>query len=406
MCSIYGFVGRNPDFDIFDGIRNSARDRGRDGGEVEVYDFNNGVVAALGNWRATPTTEPTDVEYQPYGGVVHNGTISNDRELGNREGDVDSKVLPKVLDRRTLPQFAESLNRLKGSYALAATVPGMKTVYVAVNYKPLHYVRIRETTYFSSMERHFDGVLPFGHRACEVPPYTAMDLRSGLSIPLRQKPRTHRTLVVCSAGLDSTAAATLHKRRGDEVCLLHFLYGCHAERREAMLIPKIAEYLGCSYRILTIDPDIVAGSALTTTEGGIAGGVEGAEYAHEWVPARNLMMVSFAAAYAEAQGYNIISLGANLEEAGAYPDNEEQMYILLNRVLDNAVQNGYKLRIELPFGSYMKHEIVKKGVQMNAPFHLTWSCYKGGDKHCGECGPCYMRKTAFARNGLVDPVFA
>lgn len=58
----------------------------------------------------------------------------------------------------------------------------------------------------------------------------------------------------------------------------------------------------------------------------------------------------------------------------------------------------------MPVGNLVKHEIVKMGLQIGAPLHLTWSCYEGGDKHCGKCGPCYMRKTAFEINGVKDPV--
>jgi len=136
----------------------------------------------------------------------------------------------------------------------------------------------------------------------------------------------------------------------------------------------------------------------------IADGIAGAEYAHEWVPARNLVMLSTAVAYAEAHNYGYIYLGTNLEEASVYPDNEEQFILDFNNLLYGAVQNGVKIEIKTPLGGLMKHEIVLFGLECNAPFHLTWSCYKGGEKHCGKCGPCFMRRTAFERNGLVDPV--
>lgn len=66
--------------------------------------------------------------------------------------------------------------------------------------------------------------------------------------------------------------------------------------------------------------------------------------------------------------------------------------------------NGKYVCVDTPVGNLMKHEIVKFGRKYNAPFELTWSCYRNGDKACGHCGPCFMRQTAFQRNGLVDPV--
>jgi 7-cyano-7-deazaguanine synthase len=146
-------------------------------------------------------------------------------------------------------------------------------------------------------------------------------------------------------------------------------------------------------------------SPLLNADAAISKGVEGAEYAHEWVPARNLVMLSVATAYAEANGFNVIALGNNLEESGAYPDNEEQFTIQFDSLLPMAVHDGYEVRVVAPVGTLMKHEIVKLGLELGTPFKETWSCYKGGLKHCGECGPCFMRRTAFERNGTTDPVF-
>lgn len=142
-----------------------------------------------------------------------------------------------------------------------------------------------------------------------------------------------------------------------------------------------------------------------SSAGPVAGAVAGAEWAHEWVPARNLLMLSWAAAFAEANDYHHIALGNNLEEAGAYPDNEEELTTLFGDLLPNAVQNGYGLNVLSPVGNLMKHEIVRVGLEIGAPYHLTWSCYLDGERHCGHCGPCFMRRTAFERNGARDPVF-
>ncbi len=90
----------------------------------------------------------------------------------------------------------------------------------------------------------------------------------------------------------------------------------------------------------------------------------------------------------------------------SYPDNEPEFINRLNQVMPYAVHLPYKLSINMPVGNMMKREIVKKGLEIGAPLHLTWSCYESGDYHCGTCGPCYMRKTAFKMNNTCDPVFA
>jgi 7-cyano-7-deazaguanine synthase len=406
MCSIFGAVGTDIDLDLLDSIREHARDRGRDGGNMVRYALRDGH-AFLGNWRATPTPEVEVGPLQPYNGLVHNGTIANDRDLGGHEGEIDSQVLSRVLDRTNLSSFRDSLARVVGSYALA--VVNQETVLAAVNYKPLHFWApsgAGEAVYFSSMERHLLPYMPYGQRPVQVPPYSVIDLRTGESLEL---PRNYeqRAVVICSAGLDSTTVATMLVRQGFQVCLLHFRYGCRAQTREAALIPRLAVELGASYEILDLPyTKLSGGSPLLDQAKDIAGSIEGAEYAHEWVPARNLVLMSIASAFAEANGFHVIALGNNLEESGSYPDNEEQMTILLDRVMDYAVQNGYNLRVTQPVGHLMKHEIVALGLKLGAPYRHTWSCYEGGDRHCGRCGPCFMRKTAFERNGTQDPVFA
>jgi 7-cyano-7-deazaguanine synthase len=370
---------------------------------MERFSLSGGLVAYLGNWRATPTTEMELGQLQPYDGLVHNGTIANDKELGGLDGEIDSQVLARVLNRTNLQKFTDSLTKVKGSYAIALV--SRDTVWAACNYKPLHYwIDDHETLYFSSMARHFEGVVPFGQSPVQLTPYSTIDFLTGKTLPI---PRTaaKRAVVVCSGGLDSVTVAAKMRSDGYEVCLLHFRYGCLAETRESSLIPLIAERLGAEYKFLSL-PEYSRGSSSLFSDGsGIAEAVAGAEYAHEWVPARNLNMLSAAVAYAESNGYHVVALGNNLEESGSYPDNEEQMTVMLNAIMPYAVQNGYEMRIVSPVGHLMKHEIVKLGLSLEAPYDLSWSCYRGGNRHCGNCGPCYMRQTAFERNSAADPVF-
>lgn len=390
-----------------EGLREAAKDRGRDGGRLERFELDNrlrfGAEVFLGNWRATPTPELEDGDLQPYDGLVHNGTIANDKELGIQPGEIDSQVLARILNRSSLTAFAESLQRVKGSYAIAAV--SKETVFLATNYKPIHYWADGDrAVYFSSLERHFEGVLPFGQRPVELPPYSAIDLLSkeGVALPREDG---GSTLVVASAGLDSTVVANHLSLKGRQVRLLHFRYGCRAETREAERIPRIAEAIGVDHAFVDLPYHFAKESPLLQEGSEIAGGVEGAEFAHEWVPARNLVLLSMATAYAEALGFHRIALGNNLEEAGAYPDNEEQFTLHFDRLLPYAVQNGYRVQLEAPVAHLMKHEIVALGAREQAPLGDTWSCYRGGERHCGECGPCFMRREAFRRNDLEDPVF-
>lgn len=398
MCSICG--GTRLD-EIAWRLFKEAQDRGRD--YSNLFHRNGSWLC---NHRAVPTTEVENAEFnQPFGSdfkIVHNGTIANDKELGNSEGMIDSYVLSKVLDFSNVGTLVESLTKIKGSFAVAVMKPNGQ-FFLACNYKPLFYAfGPNGELYFSSYKHHLSNV---GLKNVErVKPYTALDTET---LEERALPREvlDRALVVCSGGLDSTAVAAYAAHTHKKVMLIHFQYGCIAEAKEVECIRQIAKDLGCDYDVIPLDYGFAnRRSKLFGSAEEITSGIAGAEYAHEWVPARNLVMLSLATAYAEANGYSYIYLGTNLEESGAYPDNEEQFIRDLNACLYGAVQNGKYVEIRTPVGNLMKHEIVKFGMKYNAPFHHTWSCYKSGEKPCGRCGPCFMRRMAFKRNGLKDPL--
>lgn len=396
MCSIVG--GTKFDETAFK-IYQNAKDRGRDfTGMCERH----GLWVA--NHRATPTTENDAPRHnQPFGAtvkVVHNGVISNDKDLGVKEGEIDSSVLAEVLDFTSLAAMRDSLAKVEGSYALAAMTP--ETIYLACNYKPIWIGKKDNEYYFSSLEHHFEGT---GIRPYRMKPYSVMNLLTGETHDLPRQ-QSNRAIVICSGGLDSTAVAAYacHEHGAENVLLVHFRYGCKAQKPEVMAIPKIAERLGCKHKFMELPyTDMTGNSPILQSGDTISESIEGAEYAHEWVPARNFLFMAYTVAFAEANNYGHIYLGTNLEEGGAYPDNEEQFIRDVNACLYGAVQNGVKIEIHTPLGNLMKREIVEFGTKYNAPFDLSWSCYRDDDCHCGHCGPCYMRKMAFMRAGIADP---
>lgn len=403
MCSICGGTSMYYMEDIF----KRAKNRGRD--YSNLFARGNSWIC---NHRAVPTTEVANpANNQPFGTdykVVHNGVISNDKELGCKEGEIDSSVLPEVLDFTNLKDFAKSLNKIKGSYAIAVLKPD-GNFYLACNYKPIFYAYDQdeggEEFYFSSYEDH----LPEELSISRLEPYSVMDSATRQTIKIKRSVYEH-CIVIASGGLDSTAVAAWACKCYPKVTLLHYNYGCIAQDREQERIEQITEYLQKLYldkeiKLETINLDLpfLKGNLFGKPEN-ITDGIAASEYAHEWVPARNLMMMSIAVSYAESNKASYIAFGNNLEEGGAYPDNENQFIMDFNKCLYGAVQNGNYVKVMTPVGNLMKHEIVKFGMKYKAPFHLTWSCYRNGDKACGHCGPCLLRKTAFERNGYTDPI--
>ena len=213
-----------------------------------------------------------------------------------------------------------------------------------------------------------------------------------------------RCVVVCSGGLDSTTAAThALKVDGRKPLLLHFRYGCRAEKREIEAVQNVAAYLKVEHLIADLSwLREIGGSHLTDPNAAIAGPIEGAEYPHEWVPARNLVMIAHAVALCDARGIGEIYMGLNLEEGAVYPDNTVEFYERINAVLPLATL--VRPVIRMPLARMMKWQIVKHAHAIGAPIHLAWSCYRAGPLHCGCCGPCYMRHTAHAMVGIRDSV--
>ena len=225
-----------------------------------------------------------------------------------------------------------------------------------------------------------------------------------ISRPAPDGGRGKACVVIYSGGLDSTTAAQ-HAREvdGREPILLHFLYGCQAQAREVEAVHAVGAALDaeCVFADM-LWLKALGASRLTDPDAEIAGPVEGAEYAHEWVPARNLVMIAHAAALCDARGVDEIYMGLNLEESAVYPDNTVEFYERLNGVLPLATL--VRPTIRMPLARMMKWQIVKHAHELRAPIHLSWSCYRGGLLHCGRCGPCYMRRTAHAMVGLPDSV--
>lgn len=375
------------------------------------------------NNRATPTTEwfgSRIVDCQPFADTrkeiysIHNGTIANDKELISTH---DLKTQSKIDSSVISPLFAEIGDEiwyeLKGSYAVALFNTVNDELILAKNYKPLELWYRNGMYVFSSFIdielKHF--LSSKGFIQYDFEPYTRLKITDkGIVENDIETIISNKALVICSGGLDSTTVAKIACDRHDaeNVLMLHFRYGCKAEDPETIAVKKISEYLGCGLEFVDIDwlRKIDKNCSLFGNRE-IAKGEEGAEYAHEWVAARNTVFIAIAASYCDALNIGSIYLGLNLEEGGAFEDNTVEFYQQFDKVLNLGTKSRPK--IVNPLGNKVKHEIVKLAHEIKAPIHLSWSCYHrekfaGEYAHCGDCGPCYMRKMAHKINGLEDDI--
>lgn len=213
-----------------------------------------------------------------------------------------------------------------------------------------------------------------------------------------------KAIVICSGGLDSTTAAT-HAVKVDncDVLLLHFKYKCLAEKNEIKAIKNITRILNVECRFYEFDwLKNIGRSKLFDRNEDISDSIKGAEYPHEWVPARNFLFMAFAFSLCDAMNVKRIYMGLNLEEGAVYPDNTVEFFERLNDISPFATISRPK--IYMPLARMMKWQIVEYAYKIKAPISYSWSCYKNEKYHCGVCGPCYMRKTAHKMLKLGDSV--
>lgn len=336
---------------------------------------------------------------QKLGGLPPQIVLDGKVSIKTIQKEADIMDISNAINFDSLWDFKNSIQeKLIGSYALAVLFEDGE-IWIACNYKPVWIGSCGDGIYFSSLHSHFPPqVNPY-----QMEPYSVINLNSGESFKIKRQ-QSARAVVVGSSGLDSTSvmAYAVQAHGNENTSVIHYNYACKATKKEIESINKIAAHFQINLQILSL-PNF-GGSSLLDEDKEIPVAEGKIKIAQEWVPARNLLMLSTAVAYAEANDIGHIYLGTNLEEAETYPDNEEQFILDFNHLLSRAVQNGVKIQVHAPLGNLMKPEIVLFGNTYGAPFHLTWSCYRGGDIHCGKCNSCNKRKTAFEKNGLKDPV--
>lgn len=216
-----------------------------------------------------------------------------------------------------------------------------------------------------------------------------------------------KSIVVISGGMDSCVTAAIAARECDELAFLHVSYGQRTEERERRAFSDIADHY-CVEKRLDVSVEHLAeigGSSLTdetiaVTDADLASNEIPASY----VPFRNANMLSIAVSWAEVIGASAIYIGAVAEDSSGYPDCRPEFYQAFQRVVDTGTKPGTHIELRTPIIHLTKSEIVKKGIELDAPLHLTWSCYRSETLACGTCDSCALRLRGFAEAGVNDPI--
>ena len=217
-----------------------------------------------------------------------------------------------------------------------------------------------------------------------------------------------KAISVLSGGLDCTVATSVYAK-DYEIHAITFNYGQKAFKQELKAAKEICEKMGFTHTVIDL-PWLaeISNSSLNTSEDipevdldDLDDLKKSTETANSvWVPARNTVFTSIAASFAESIGAEIIIVGWDKEEANTFPDNSKEYMEKFNELFE--VGSPIAIEIKAPAIDLDKDEIVKLGSEVNAPMELSYSCYKGFDKHCGVCESCMRRKRGFKKAGIED----
>jgi len=218
-----------------------------------------------------------------------------------------------------------------------------------------------------------------------------------------------KSLAVClvSGGMDSCVTAAIAHEENEELAFLHVSYGQRTEARERQAFNELADHFGVTNRLAVSIEHLrqIGGSSLTDpniaiTEANLAS----REIPISYVPFRNSHLLSIATSWAEVIGAQRIYIGAVAEDSSGYPDCRPEFYEAFQRAIDTGTKPETRIEIVTPVIDLRKAEIVKRGVELSAPFELTWSCYQAENEACGRCDSCALRRRAFREAGVPDPI--
>ncbi|MGB0125321.1 MAG: 7-cyano-7-deazaguanine synthase QueC [Silvibacterium sp.] len=217
-----------------------------------------------------------------------------------------------------------------------------------------------------------------------------------------------RAVVSLSGGMDSAVCAAL-AARGYDAYALHFSYGQRTEARELESARAVAKALGLR-DFLHLKIDLfrrIGGSALTDASIAVPKAPEhepiGESIPVTYVPFRNAHFLAAAVSWAEVLGAQTIFIGAVEQDSSGYPDCRPAYYEAFQQLIRTGTRDG-SIEISTPLIHLRKKEIVALGLELEAPFHLTWSCYSSAQAACGECESCVLRLRAFREAGASDPI--
>ena len=213
-------------------------------------------------------------------------------------------------------------------------------------------------------------------------------------------------VIACSGGMDSCVTAAIAKETYN-LALAHFNYGQRTQERELKAFNDIADFYGVENRLIIDFSHFhnIGGSSLTDMNIKVEhADLNNKEVPNSYVPFRNANILAACVSWAEVIGAEAVYVGAVYEDASGYPDCRPEFYQAFEKMVDIGTKPTTHIKIITPIINLSKAEIVKKGIELNAPLNLSWSCYQDSDEACGECDSCAFRLRGFQQAGVDDPI--
>ena len=223
----------------------------------------------------------------------------------------------------------------------------------------------------------------------------------------QEEDRARVAICLVSGGMDSCVTAAIAQEENDELAFLHVSYGQRTEQRELRAFEALADHYDVKLRLVISLEHLarIGGSSLTDPAIAVTpADLTSQTIPSSYVPFRNAHLLAAAVSWGEVIGANAIYIGAVAEDSSGYPDCRPEFYAAFQSVIDLGTKPKTNLLIKTPVIAMKKSEIVRKGVELEAPLKLTWSCYQSSDLACGNCDSCALRLRAFREAGVPDPI--
>jgi 7-cyano-7-deazaguanine synthase len=216
-------------------------------------------------------------------------------------------------------------------------------------------------------------------------------------------------LAIClvSGGMDSCVTAAIANEENDELAFLHVSYGQLTEARERKSFERLADHYHVEKRLVVSLEQLsaIGGSSLTDKNIPVTNADLSAQgIPSSYVPFRNAHLLTTAVSWGEVLCASYIYIGAVAEDSSGYPDCRPEFYEAFQQVINVGTKPETRIEIRTPVIGMKKSEIVKKGLDLEAPLELTWSCYRESEVACGTCDSCALRLRAFREAGVADPI--